>query len=340
MTYSSSYSRCDGAFPSTILQNGQSSTSSHSGWSLRPSNCEIWKLVIFAKVRLCGQRMLPLGRERAAEQSEWQSCQLRSKSWTRQQPHPGGSSYHQHPGRPPTRLGQYIRSFEATTSMTHKDETAIAHAHDVPLNPRTKGYEFFGPFGALFVSTSVPILTYVFSLQCSEPAGGCPRSWVELPTEFKMAVTNPDWWKSLWDAEAFLVYLGWYSFCLIAWAVLPGDWVEGQQLRNGKKLKYKINGKLHRITNLRPGAHFFSFIIAFSTYLLALGLAIGVIVNFGPSSFTYIHDHWIGFVTAALINSVVQAFVWYAWSFRPGHLLALGGNTGNHLYDVRQLVCP
>src|SRR6266404_3740647 len=93
------------------------------------------------------------------------------------------------------------------------------------------------------------------------------------------------------------------------------------------------------LTCILSAAHLFFFFAAFSTYLLALGLAVGVIINFGPSSFTYIHDHWIGLVTAALFNSVVQAFVWYAWSFRPGHLLALGGNTGNHLYDVRRPVC-
>ena len=127
--------------------------------------------------------------------------------------------------------------------MTHKDNTAVAPADDASLNPRTKGYEFFGPPGALFVSTSVPFLTYALSLQCSEKVGGCPRSWVELPTDFKMAVINPDSWKSLWDTEAFLVYFGWYAFCIVAWAILPGDWVEGLPLRNGGKKKYKINGK-------------------------------------------------------------------------------------------------
>jgi len=61
-------------------------------------------------------------------------------------------------------------------------------------------------------------------------------------------------------------YFGWYAFCLVAWATLPGDWVEGQQMRNGKKSSYKINGKSHPTTYLGPGAHFFSFIVAFSTY--------------------------------------------------------------------------
>ena len=33
--------------------------------------------------------------------------------------------------------------------------------------------------------------------------------------------------------------------------------------------------------------------------------------------------------------SLVQAFVCYVASFRKGALLALGGNTGSHIYDVR-----
>ena len=45
------------------------------------------------------------------------------------------------------------------------------------------------------------------------------------------------------------MYLGWYAFCVIAWLVLPGDWVEGTLMRNGKKMKYKINGSwfIHRV---------------------------------------------------------------------------------------------
>ena len=53
---------------------------------------------------------------------------------------------------------------------------------------------------------------------------------------------KPEFWKSLWDTEAMLMYLGWYTFCVVAWLVLPGDWIEGTLMRNGKKLKYKING--------------------------------------------------------------------------------------------------
>jgi len=60
------------------------------------------------------------------------------------------------------------------------------------------------------------------------------------------ALQKPEFWKSLWDTEAALMYLGWYAFCVVAWLVLPGDWIEGTLMRNGKKMKYKINGAYFR----------------------------------------------------------------------------------------------
>lgn len=74
---------------------------------------------------------------------------------------------------------------------------------------------------------------------------------------------------------------------------------------------------------------------AFATYLASLGIAAAVIFRYGYQSFTIFYDHWVGFVTAALANSVAQGLLWYALSFREGKLLALGGNSGNPIYDVR-----
>jgi hypothetical protein len=78
-------------------------------------------------------------------------------------------------------------------------------------------------------------------------------------------------------------------------------------------LKYKIN--------------------AFSTFLLALGVTLGMILRFGPQCFTFFYDHWIGFVTASVMMATLQAVACYIASFQNGKLLALGGNTGNHIYD-------
>lgn len=108
------------------------------------------------------------------------------------------------------------------------------------LNPTTTSYEFLGPPGAFFVTIGVPIMTYALYFGCSEATGGCPPP-VSIPTVTD-ALQSWSWWASLWDTEAALAYLAWYAFCVVAWAVLPGDWVEGTQLRNGKKQKYKING--------------------------------------------------------------------------------------------------
>lgn len=61
---------------------------------------------------------------------------------------------------------------------------------------------------------------------------------------------------------------------------------------------------------------------------------------YGPSSFTILYDHWPGLVTAALVNSFVQAVYVYVGSFCGPKLLALGGNSGNVLYDVRVSAYP
>lgn len=79
---------------------------------------------------------------------------------------------------------------------------------------------------------------------CSEASGGCTPSIADLPFRFTAAVQDPSWWAGLWDTEATLVYLGWFAFTVIAWLALPGDWVEGTELRTGGKKLYKINGTI------------------------------------------------------------------------------------------------
>lgn len=177
------------------------------------------------------------------------------------------------------------------------------------LNPRTTTYEFLGPPGAFLVTVGVPIATYALYFACSESSGGCPPALATIPVH----VSDPNWWKSLWDTDATLIYFAWYFFCVLAWAVLPGDRVSGTTLRTGETKQYKIN--------------------AFSTYLLTLGITSGVIYRYGPESVTFIYNKWVGFVTASLLMSILQASACYFASFRSGKLLALGGNTGNHLYD-------
>ncbi|TFK40122.1 ergosterol biosynthesis ERG4/ERG24 [Crucibulum laeve] len=182
------------------------------------------------------------------------------------------------------------------------------------LNPRTTKFEFLGPPGALAITIGVPFMAYALSFGCSEAVGGCPPQPLSfIPDRVVASVSNLDWWKGLWDTKAALIYLAWYTFCVLAWAILPGDRVQGITLRNGQKKEYKIN--------------------AFSTFLLALGITSGIIYRYGPQAFTFLYERWIGFVTASVLMSVVQAAACYAASFQDGKLLALGGNSGNFIYD-------
>ncbi|THH31180.1 hypothetical protein EUX98_g2997 [Antrodiella citrinella] len=181
------------------------------------------------------------------------------------------------------------------------------------LNPRTKHYEFLGPPGAFLVSIGVTFMSYALYFGCSETSGGCPPPFELIPERLTSSLSNSSFWLSLFDAEATGLYFAWYAFCVVAWALLPGDWVEGSTMRSGEKKSYKIN--------------------AFSTFLLALGLTAGVIWRFGFQSFTFIYEKWVGFTTASVVMSVLQAFLVYAMSFRSGALLALGGNSGNFIYD-------
>lgn len=110
------------------------------------------------------------------------------------------------------------------------------------LNPRTTHYEFLGPLGAIAISLGVPAVSYLLYFGCSEQAGGCPPQLHSVSDRVITAITDPSWWKNLWDTDATLIYLGWYAFCVLAWAILPGDQVQGTVMRNGARKTYKING--------------------------------------------------------------------------------------------------
>lgn len=178
------------------------------------------------------------------------------------------------------------------------------------LAPKSEHYEFGGPLGAFGVSTTVPFFTYALYYYCSEEAGCSfpPQSWQGTFDIMVAGVKN-----SLFDGQAWAIYFGWYAFCVAAWALIPGQELEGTELRTGGKLTYKINALRTLIA---------SFVVAF-----------GLIAVKGPQSFTFLYDHWVGLITVSLVNSIVQAVFVYVRSFESGRLLAKGGNTGNAIYD-------
>lgn len=54
---------------------------------------------------------------------------------------------------------------------------------------------------------------------------------------------NPHGWSALFTWEATFWVLAYYALSVVLQIVLPGTEVEGVKLKNGKKLKYKFNGR-------------------------------------------------------------------------------------------------
>jgi Ergosterol biosynthesis ERG4/ERG24 family len=58
----------------------------------------------------------------------------------------------------------------------------------------------------------------------------------------------------------------------------------------------------------------------------------------GISALGWVYDNYLSFCLASILTSfLVAGYVYYA-SFKPDKMLALGGNTGNAVYDVSMLL--
>lgn len=129
-----------------------------------------------------------------------------------------------------------------TRSTAQQDSIATGlfpHESADVLAPKSEHWEFGGPLGCLFVTTSVPVTTYALFYFCNEE-NGCsvpPQDWRAALAQMSAGVA-----KSFFDGKAWAIYFAWYAFCVLAWAFIPGPWVDGVELRTGVKLQYKING--------------------------------------------------------------------------------------------------
>lgn len=75
--------------------------------------------------------------------------------------------------------------------------------------------------------------------------------------------------------------------------------------------------------------------LAFPTLVCTAILTALTLWQFGSSPFIYVTQHYLELITASLMMSVLQACYCYWSSFRSGRILALGGNSGHVIYDVR-----
>lgn len=108
------------------------------------------------------------------------------------------------------------------------------------LAPKTEFTEFGGPIGGLFVSVATPFFSYLLFFFCNEQVGCSvlPTYPAAIWQQMVQGIRE-----SIFDTTAFAIYFGWYAFVVACWAILPGKWVKGSELRTGIRLDYKLNGE-------------------------------------------------------------------------------------------------
>lgn len=122
--------------------------------------------------------------------------------------------------------------------------TTPVHKRAAPkeeLMPRSTELEFGGLSGALFITITVPLTMYYLVFGCNETLGCGLSLPVFEPTAF-VTYARQELVKGFTDYQSWAIYFAWYAYCVVAWFVLPGNWVLGLPLRTGGRLEYKTNG--------------------------------------------------------------------------------------------------
>ncbi|KAI8390807.1 ergosterol biosynthesis ERG4/ERG24 [Radiomyces spectabilis] len=215
---------------------------------------------------------------------------------------------------------------EGDTSLAnfHKEKKEKKNAPPPPriidwaaMNPKTSHYEFGGPIGAAAMVIFLPALVLLFAFGCDQ-TGYMPfeRFYAGLGAvaSGQLSFGNLVEYVKAWKPMSLL----WY-FCFIAQLVtftiaMPGTNVEGTQLRDGTRLSYRIN--------------------ALQTLQTTTTMLIMSNRGHGWSMPLWVQANFAQLAVASVIFSFFISITMYICSFLGApRLLALGGNTGNMIYD-------
>ncbi|XP_029352876.1 delta(14)-sterol reductase LBR isoform X2 [Echeneis naucrates] len=114
------------------------------------------------------------------------------------------------------------------------------------------------------------------------------------------------------DAQALAFVILWIAFQAMLYILPVGKLSEGMPLMSGERLKYRTNG-------------FFAIVV--SAVVVAVALHQGL-------DLTYIHSHFLQLAVATfLIATLLSVYLYVRSRYAPQEQLALGGNSGNVVYD-------
>lgn len=185
--------------------------------------------------------------------------------------------------------------------MEKKEETEALSQTKTPAAIKTTDLEFGGRVGVFFLMFVLPVAVLALLILCGQKDASLQSFPLELPTL-----------QSLWDCQVFGIVLLWLLFQAVLSLLPVGKLVEGMPLKNGKTLKYRING-------------FYA--------LLLTAVAVGVAV-YQEVDLSYIHAHFLQFCTSALlIVTLLSVYLFVRSRWASEDELAPGGNSGYIIYD-------
>ncbi|XP_016091175.1 lamin-B receptor-like [Sinocyclocheilus grahami] len=166
---------------------------------------------------------------------------------------------------------------------------------------KTTDLEFGGRVGVFFLMFLLPVAVLALLILCGQKDASLQSFPLELPAL-----------QSLWDCQVFGIVLLWLLFQAVLSLLPVGKLVEGMPLKNGKTLKYRING-------------FYA--------LLLTAVAVGVAM-YQEVDLSYIHVHFLQFYTSALlIVTLLSIYLFIRSCWASEDELAPGGNSGYIIYD-------
>ncbi|XP_041721011.1 delta(14)-sterol reductase LBR isoform X1 [Coregonus clupeaformis] len=181
---------------------------------------------------------------------------------------------------------------EQTEEVEQKPAVATA--------PITTELEFGGRLGVFCMTLLLPATVLGLMVVCGQKDASLMSS-PPLPSL-----------DSLWDLQVFGIVVLWLLFQALLYVLPVGKVVEGMPLKNGDRLKYRMN-TLH----------------AFVLTVAALGAAVHQEVDL-----SYIHNHFLQLAVSSLLCSVLLSVYLYVRSrWATQDQLAPGGNSGSVIYD-------
>ncbi|XP_071019168.1 delta(14)-sterol reductase LBR isoform X2 [Oncorhynchus clarkii lewisi] len=170
----------------------------------------------------------------------------------------------------------------------------------VATAPITTELEFGGRLGVFCMTLLLPATVLGLMVVCSQEDASLMSS-PPLPAL-----------DSLWDLQVFGMVVLWLLFQALLYMLPVGKVVEGMPLKNGGRLKYRMNT-----------------LYAFVLTVAALGAAVHHKIDL-----SYIHSHFLQLAVSSLLCSVLLSVYLYVRSrWATQDLLAPGGNSGSVIYD-------